>query len=128
MKYIGIISKTAFIFISAGFFSLLVSIFIAYVGLYSYSSDYINGLLSRYKEEGIPIPKECHKGLLGREEYWCSYKAVAELSKGSISNQIPDLIEAVGSSNMLIIGALSFFLSIIIVYLAMILHRLKKLT
>lgn len=126
MKYIGIISKTAFIFISAGFFSFLVSIFIAYVGD-SYSSDYIDGLLSMYKEEGIPIPKGCHKGLLDRK-YSCPYKAVAELSKGSISNQIPDLIEAVHSSCAFIIGALSFFLSIIIVYLAMILHRLKKLT
>lgn len=125
MKYIGIISKTAFIFISAGFFSLLVSVFVS-IGD-SYTSDYIDGLLSRYEEKGIPIPKGCYKNLLGKG-YHCSYKAVAELSKGSISNQIPDLIEAVHLSCELIIGALSFFLSIIIVYLAMILHRLKKLT
>lgn len=126
MKYIGIISKTAFIFISAGFFSLLVSFFIYYVGG-SYSGDYIDGLLSMYEEKGIPIPKGCYKDFLGGG-YYCSYKEVVELSKGRISNQIPDLIEAVNSSYALIIGALSFFLSIIIVYLAMILHRLKKLT
>lgn len=125
MKYIGIVSKTAFIFISAGFFSLFIALFIGYSNLYS--SDYIDGLLSMYEEKGIPIPKECFKGLLDRK-YRCFYKEAAELSKGSISNQIPDLIEAVHLSCAFIIGALSFFLSIIIVYLAMILHRLKKLT
>lgn len=125
MKYIGIVSKTAFIFISAGFFSFLVFAFIFFNSLYT--GDYIDGLLSMYKEEGIPIPKECYKDFLGGG-YYCSYKEVVELSKGRISNQIPDLIEAVHSSCALIIGALSFFLSIIIVYLAMILHRLKKLT
>lgn len=126
MKYIGIVSKTAFIFISAGFFSCLVSFFI-YLQADSYRGDYIDGLLSMYEEKGIPIPKGCYKNLLGKG-YWCSYKAVAELSKDNISNQIPDLIEALDSSCAFIIGALSFFLSIIIVYLAMILHRLKKLT
>lgn len=126
MKYIGIISKTAFIFISAGFFSFLASVFIDYNGN-SYVSDYIDGLLSMYEEKGIPIPEGCYKNLLGKG-YHCSYEAVAKLSKGSISSQIPDLIGAVHLSYAFIIGALSFFLSIIIVYLAIIIDRLKKLT
>lgn len=127
MKYIGIVSKTAFIFISAGFLSVLLYIFFE-VYVSSYGSDYIDRLLSGYKEAGIPIPKECFKEPFLDSKYSCSYKAAAELSKPSIMIQMSDLIEAVYSSCALIIGALSFFLSIIIVYLAMILHRLKKLT
>lgn len=128
MKYIGIVSKTAFIFISAGFFSFLVSVATLYnADSYSLDDNRLDELLSMYEEKGIPIPKGCYKGLLDGK-YACSYQAIDELSKGSISNQIPDLIEAVHLSYALIIGALSFFLSIIIVYLAMILHRLKKLT
>lgn len=123
MKYIGIVSKTTFIFISAGFFSFLVSLFVDIAN--SYSSDYIDGLLSMYEEKGIPIPEQCHKFPLDRK-YICSYKAVAELSKNSISDQIPYLIDAVRLSCELIIGALSFFLSIIIVYLAIIIDRLKN--
>lgn len=127
MKYIGIVSKTAFIFISAGFLSVLLYVFFGdYVN--SYSSDYIDELLSGYEEAGIPIPEQCFKEPFLDIKYSCFYKAAAELSKPSIMIQISDLIEAVHSSCALIIGALSFFLSIIIVYLAMILHRLKKLT
>lgn len=125
MKYIGIISKTAFIFISAGFFSFLVMLFTSIAN--SYVGDHIDELLSTYEEKGIPIPEGCHKNLLDKG-YHCSYRAVTKLSKNSISDKIPDLIEAVHLSCELIISALSFFLSIIIVYLAIIIDRLKKLT
>lgn len=128
MRYIGIISKTAFIFISAAFFSLFVFIITYTLGdSYNYDKDGLDKLLSIYEEEGIPIPKDCFKNpILFGGGYYCDYKGIAELAKPSISEQTTSLIEAVHVSSAFIIGALSFFLSIIIVYLVLILHRLKQ--